>query len=64
MDKDRYSEAKEDFNRMFQQTNKPNRVDHFKSGLESARDDQLPLMYPSTNVPEYTDGYDYGRYQG
>jgi hypothetical protein len=64
MDKDRYDQAKEDYKRMFQPSAKPNRVDHFKSGLESARDNQLPLMYPSTNVPEYTDGYDYGRYQG
>ena len=63
MDKDRYEQAKEDYKRMFEPS-KVNRVDHFKEGLESARDNQLPLMYPSTNVPEYTDGYDYGRYQG
>ena len=63
MDKDKYDQAKEDYKRMFQPS-KTARVDHFKSGLEAARDNQLPLMYPETNAPEYTDGYDFGRYQG
>lgn len=56
-----YEKVKEQFAQRYAKGD-PNRVNHFKIGLTAARNEELPLTYPSTNMPEYRDGYEYGQY--